>query len=122
MELLALSLAVPWLVTVMAGPFLPGHSCQGLVCPASTWSDFGPVSQRGVGKYRIWLVGYPPYSPDLILIKIGWNLLKKKIFELYSELASHGRREVDWTALREVVKDSWGPIDQRVLDKQISSV
>ena len=34
------------------------------------------------------LVDWPPYSPDLNLIKNLWKILKAKIIELYLELVT----------------------------------
>jgi hypothetical protein len=41
--------------------------------------------------HGIWVIKWPPHSPDLNPIEHCWNLLKKKLLELYPQLFMGGR-------------------------------
>ena len=81
-----------------------------------------PEVQRWFESHGIWVMDWPPHSPDLNPIEHVWNLLKDKVFELYSELADYGRSKIDWTRFRKALQGGWNSLDQDVIDRLIDSM
>ena len=72
--------------------------------------------------HGIWVMDWPPHSPDLNPIKNIWRLLKLKIFQLYPKLMDHGQSKLDWTKFRDAIQRAWEALDQEVIDHLIESV
>jgi transposase len=53
------------------------------------------ASKTWFEEHGIWVMDWPPHSPDLNPIENLWHRLKLKIFKLYPELAQHGRSKID---------------------------
>lgn len=72
-------------------------------------------------SHEVWVLEWPPHSPDLSPIENLWTLLKRKIFELYLGLADMGRAKIDWTRFHEGLQGGWNALDQGVIDRLILS-
>ncbi|GMG13059.1 unnamed protein product [Aspergillus oryzae] len=72
-----------------------------------------PTRHRtGLKGIEFWVPDWPAYSPDINPIEYLWNLLKKKLLELYPELFLGGRSQIDWTQFRESIQAAWWAIPQ----------
>jgi hypothetical protein len=65
---------------------------------------------------------WPLYLPDLNLIEHLWNLLKKKLLQLYPGLFLGGRSKVDWTRFRNTIIEAWDAIPQEKINSLIHSM
>lgn len=81
-----------------------------------------PEVQRWFESHGIWVMDWPPNSPDLNPIEHVWKLLKDKVLELYPELADYGRSKIDWTRFKKALQGAWDALDQEVIDRLIDSM
>jgi transposase len=58
---------------------------------------------------------WPPYSPDLNLIKNLWAIIKAEIYQLHLELQFMADIEETLRLLIEAAKEAWHEIKDRVL-------
>ena len=58
------------------------------------------------------ILPFPPYSPDLNIIKHIWALLKHKLNEIYLNLIDEGGLEEDRERFIKCAKEAWDAIDQ----------
>ena len=72
--------------------------------------------------HGIWVLEWPPYSPDLNPIEHLWWALKKLVHKLYPELKRMGNSERDWEALRSALKEAWKKIPNSLIRKLIFSI
>ncbi|GMG13310.1 unnamed protein product [Aspergillus oryzae] len=79
-------------------------------------------AQDWLERHGIWVPDWPAHSPDLNPIEHLWNLLKKKLLELYPELFLGGRSQIDWTQFRESIQAAWWAIPQERIDRLIRSM
>ena len=73
-------------------------------------------------SHGIWVMDWPPYSPDLNPIEHLWWALKKKVHELHPELVTMGDAESDWEALCEALKEARGELPDDLIRKLIHSM
>lgn len=80
------------------------------------------ITQSWLETHGIWVMDWPPHSPDLNPIENVWNLLKQKLFELYPQLAERGRSNMDWDQFLTALEVAWNSIDQGKIDSFIQSL
>lgn len=68
------------------------------------------------------ILPFPPYSPDLNIIEHIWALLKRKINEIYPNLADEGGSEEDRERFIKCAKEAWDAIDQAKIRKLFDSM
>lgn len=79
-------------------------------------------TQEWFETHGIYVIDWPPHSPDLNPIEVVWALLKRELFNRYPSIANGRRRIRDWEVFREALIDSWNHIDQDVIDSLIRSM
>ena len=68
-------------------------------------------------------MNWPPYSPDLNLIKHLWFLLKKKVYEIYPDIEQvSGLKENKQEKLWKALFEAWQLIDKEILHMLIKSM
>jgi hypothetical protein len=63
-------------------------------------------------EHRIWVIDWPPHSPDLNPIEHVWKMPKDRIFELYPELVWLKDNEIDIQRFKDMIKHAWRTLDQ----------
>jgi hypothetical protein len=63
------------------------------------------------------IMTWPPYSPDLNLIKNLWSLMKAEMYRLHPELEHAPDTEDTKYALIKATKEAWQDIDDLVLHR-----
>jgi hypothetical protein len=51
-----------------------------------------------------------------------WRWIKLKLFELFPELISMGRKETDWHYFKQCLVEAWKALDQAKIDALILSI
>ena len=72
--------------------------------------------------HGIWVMEWPPFSPDLNPIEHLWYALKQMMWKEYPELRQIGRNTGDWERFCEALKDCWQRLPNSLLRKLIYSV
>ena len=67
--------------------------------------------KRWLETYGIWTLDFPPYLPNLNLIKYLWLALKRKVLKLYPELEYIGQSKEDLERLIKACKEAWMALD-----------
>lgn len=88
--------------------YKPGHPFQ---------QDNAPIHMSRATKdffesHGIWVIDWPPYTPDLNPIEHVWWELKKQILLKYPELSTLGQSEGAIARLKVVAEECWQEIDQ----------
>jgi hypothetical protein len=65
---------------------------------------------------------WPPYSPDLNLIKNLWALLKAKIYVLYPELVGAPNNAETLDLLIRCVIDTWDRLGEDLMNRLIDTI
>ncbi len=78
--------------------------------------------QEWFENHSVWVLEWPPRSPDLNPIEHCWNLLKKKLIELYPRLLMVGRSQINWTEFYEAIGAACWAIPQAMIDTLINSM
>jgi transposase len=79
-------------------------------------------TQEWFELHGIYVVEWPPHSPDLNPIEHVWNLLKRKLMELHPCLYIEGKSQSDWRYFEEAIQGSWWAIPQASIDNLIDSM
>ncbi|RYP73023.1 hypothetical protein DL771_003891 [Monosporascus sp. 5C6A] len=73
-------------------------------------------------SHGIWVIDWPPHSPDLNPIEHIWRALKDKIYEIEPEFGQLLDNEEDRQRALEVIRDAWSQVDLRLVTKLIKSL
>ena len=73
-------------------------------------------------SHGVWVMDWPPHSPDLNPIEHCWNLLKKYLAVLYPNLFIGGTAKIDWRRFHKAIQTAWWSIPQAMIDRLIDSV
>jgi transposase len=73
-------------------------------------------------RHGIWVLDFPPNSPDLNPIEHLWHRLKVQIQKDYPELNKIGRSAADRAAFASVITEAWNNIPQKLMKKLIWSM
>jgi transposase len=73
-------------------------------------------------QHGIWVVPFPPYSPDLNPIEHMWYMLKKTVHQLHPEMATIGTSPEDWEQFCAALKEAWRRIPDSYIKKLIWSM
>jgi transposase len=68
------------------------------------------------------VLDWPPYSPDLNLVKHLWAQLKQWINEHYPDLVNMGKSEEAYQRLFKAIREGWGAISQEAINNLIKSM
>ena len=79
-------------------------------------------TQEFIESYGIWVMDWPPYSPDLNPIEHLWWAFKRNIQKHYPELSTHGRSQEEWDRFCDALKDCWEKIPTSLIRKLILSM
>ncbi|THC88386.1 hypothetical protein EYZ11_012163 [Aspergillus tanneri] len=80
------------------------------------------LTQEWFELHGIWVIKWPPHSPDLNPIEHVWNLLKRKLLELHPYLYLQGKSQSDWRNFEEAIQEAWWAIPQALIDNLIDSM
>jgi transposase len=84
----------------------PGHSAEYTI---------NDLRERG-----IYLIFWPPFSPDLNPIEAVWNRIKDYIEHHYPDLPAGKQRTYD--QLRQIVQEAWNAVSDQTLSSLIESM
>jgi transposase len=73
-------------------------------------------------RHGIWVIEWPPYSPDLNPIEHMWHALKRLVHKLYPDLDKLGRSQEDLDYLCKCLKEAWKKIPNSLIYKLITSM
>jgi transposase len=73
-------------------------------------------------SHGIWIIDFPPYSPDLNPIEHLWWALKKLLHQHYPHLSTRGRGQDEWDRFCEALKDCWCRIPTSLIRRLILSM
>jgi transposase len=79
-------------------------------------------TQEWFESHGIWVVEWPPHSPDLNPIEHVWNMLKRTLLKLHPFLFEEGRAQTDWKNFHEAIQEAWWAIPQASIDRLIDSM
>jgi hypothetical protein len=79
-------------------------------------------TQEWFESHGIWVVEWPPHSPDLNPIEHVWNMLKRTLLKLHPFLFEEGRAQTDWKNFHEAIQEAWWAISQASIDGLIDSM
>lgn len=80
------------------------------------------IVQEWFENHGIWVVDWPPHSPDLNPIEHVWHHLRHHLMKDYPNIYLQGRSQMDWTQFHEAIIHSWQKVDQGVIDSLIGSM
>ena len=96
----------------------PGLAFQQDNAPIHT----SAMSTEWLEEHGVWVIDWPPYSPDLNPIEHVWWDLKKRILEKHSELVSLGQSDAGITRLQTAAKEVWQELDQSFFQSLVDSM
>ena len=73
-------------------------------------------------RLSVYVIIWPPYSPDLNPIENLWALMKAEIYREHPELEHAPDTEETLERLIDAAKQAWHAIDQAVLDRLASTM
>ncbi|RYO98439.1 hypothetical protein DL765_010932 [Monosporascus sp. GIB2] len=73
-------------------------------------------------RHGIWVLEWPPHSPDLNPIEHLWRALKDKIYEIEPEFGRLLDTEENRHRAFEIIEDAWSQLDLRLVVKLIKSL
>jgi transposase len=80
------------------------------------------LTQKWLEEHGVWVLDFPPKSPDLNPIEHLWRALKREIIRRHPDLELMGESEADWQALREAIKEAWNRIGEELLQSLVDSM
>jgi hypothetical protein len=79
-------------------------------------------AQEWFEEHGVWVVEWPPHSPDLNPIEHVWNMLRRTLLRLHSFIFEEGKSEADWDQFQEAIQEAWWAIPQEAIDRLIDSM
>jgi hypothetical protein len=73
-------------------------------------------------QHGIWVIDWPPHSPDMNPIEHVWRLLKLEIDRQHPDLYTLKNNAADIAKLKGWIKEAWDRLDQGVIDRLILSM
>ena len=70
----------------------------------------------------IWVIDWPPCSPDLNPIEHAWKALKHELYRLYPNLHELKNNEADIEVLRARIVEAWERVDQARIRRLVQSI
>ena len=70
----------------------------------------------------IWVIDWPPCSPDLNNIEYIWRALKNELYQLHSNLHELKNNEAGVEIFQSRVKEAWKYIDQAHIQKLVACI
>lgn len=81
----------------------------------------GPVTDW-FEEHGIWVIDWPPHSPDLNPIEHVWKALKEKLYNLYPTLGQLRNNERDIAILQARIREAWEQVDQVHIQRLVRSI
>jgi transposase len=79
-------------------------------------------TQEWLQNHGIWVIDWPPHSPDLNPIEHVWKALKKNLYEIFPNTDSLRNNEADITELEQQLQTAWRAIDQDLVRRLVESI
>ena len=80
------------------------------------------VTKTWFEEHGIWVIDWPPYSPDMAPIEHAWWELKKSVLIKYLEIGSIGQSEEAILRLKVIAQEVWHEIPQDFFRALIDSM
>lgn len=80
------------------------------------------VTQEWFERHGIWVIDWPPYSPDLNPIEHAWKALKHQLYALFPDNYTLRNNSTDMAELRRRLDIAWEHIDQVRLRHLMESI
>ena len=80
------------------------------------------MSKEWLKSHSVWVIDWPPYSPDLNPIEHLWHYLKKLMYKHYPQFNNLGSSEEEMRAFCRALQKCWMKIPNRLIRALILSM
>lgn len=80
------------------------------------------ISQEWFETHGIWVIKWPPCSPDLNPIEHAWKALKQQLYQLYPNLDELKDNQADIAILKARIEEAWAHVDQALIRRLVASI
>lgn len=105
-----------------------GEGLQPMYTPGVAFQqDNAPIHKSGPAKdwfesRGVWVIDWPPYSPDMNPIEHVWWELKKQIHKKDPNLGAMGQSEAAVARFKVLMREAWNEVDQDFIRTLIDSM